>query len=81
MAEGIQSGAKEDVWALERRNKSSMEKLAQKGTLRSVLITRYYLVGLRGTGNVEHMGEKSKVYRVLVGKPEGKRLFEGPKLR
>jgi hypothetical protein len=28
---------------------------------------------IRWAGNVAHMGEKRDVYRVLVGKPEGKR--------
>jgi len=28
---------------------------------------------IRWAGNVAHMGEKRGVYRVLVGKPEGKR--------
>jgi hypothetical protein len=31
---------------------------------------------MRWVGNVEHMVEGRNVYRVLVGKPEGKRLLE-----
>jgi hypothetical protein len=31
---------------------------------------------MRWSGRVAHMGEGSKVYRVLVGKPEGKRPLE-----
>ena len=31
---------------------------------------------LRWAGHVAHMGERRGVYRVLVGKPEGKRLLE-----
>jgi hypothetical protein len=30
-------------------------------------------------GNVAHMGEKRNVYRVLLGKPEGKRLLGKPR--
>jgi len=29
-------------------------------------------------GHVAHMGERSGGYRVLVGKPEGKRYLEDP---
>jgi hypothetical protein len=32
-------------------------------------------------GHVARMGEKSGVYRVLVGKPKGKRLFGRPSCR
>jgi len=32
-------------------------------------------------GHVVHMGEKRGVYRVLVGKPEGKRPYGRPRLR
>jgi len=32
-------------------------------------------------GNVERMGERRGVYRVLEGKPEGKRPFGRPRLR
>jgi hypothetical protein len=31
------------------------------------------LIRMRWKGHVAHMGEKRGVYRVLVGKPEGKR--------
>jgi hypothetical protein len=31
---------------------------------------------MRWTGTVERMGEKRNVYRILVGKPEGKRPWE-----
>jgi hypothetical protein len=30
-------------------------------------------------GNVVHIGERRGVYRILVGKPEGKRLFGRPR--
>jgi hypothetical protein len=36
---------------------------------------------MRWAGHVARMGEGRKVYRVLVGKPEGKRPLEGPRRR
>jgi len=33
---------------------------------------------MRWVGHVAHMGERSGGYRVLVGKPEGKRYLEDP---
>jgi hypothetical protein len=36
---------------------------------------------MRWVGHVEHMGEERKVYKVLVGKPEGKRPLERPRRR
>jgi hypothetical protein len=36
---------------------------------------------MRWAGNVERMGEGRNVYRVLVGKPEGKRPLERPRSR
>ena len=36
---------------------------------------------MRWTGRVERMGEGRGVYRVLVGKPEGKRPLERPRRR
>jgi hypothetical protein len=36
---------------------------------------------MRWAGHVACMGEGRNVYRVLVGKPEGKRPFEGPRRR
>ena len=35
----------------------------------------------RWAGHVVHMGEKRGVYRVLVGKPEGKRPYGRPRRR
>jgi len=32
-------------------------------------------------GHVAHMGERRGIYRVLVGKPEGKRLLGRPRYR
>jgi len=36
---------------------------------------------MRWAGHVARMGERRGVYRVLVGKPEGKRPFGRPKCR
>ena len=36
---------------------------------------------MRWAGYVTHMGKRSGVYRVLVGKPEGKRPSGSPKRR
>ena len=36
---------------------------------------------MRWAGHVARMGEEREVYRVLVGKPEGKRLLERPRRR
>jgi hypothetical protein len=36
---------------------------------------------MRWAGHVAHMGEGRNVYRVLVGKPEGKRQLERPRRR
>ena len=36
---------------------------------------------MRWAGHVARMGERRGVYRVLVGKPEGRRPFERPRRR
>jgi hypothetical protein len=36
---------------------------------------------MRLAGHVARMGEKRNVYRILVGKPEGKRLLGRPRCR
>jgi hypothetical protein len=36
---------------------------------------------MRWAGHVARMGEKRNVYRLLVGKPEGKRPLERPRRR
>jgi hypothetical protein len=36
---------------------------------------------MRWVGHVAHMGEGRNVYRVLMGKPEGKRPLERPRRR
>jgi hypothetical protein len=34
---------------------------------------------MRWAGHVARMGEQSNAYRILVGKPKGKRPLEGPR--
>ena len=36
---------------------------------------------MRRAGHVAHMGEERGVYRILVGKPEGKRPLRRPRRR
>ena len=36
---------------------------------------------MRWAGHVAHMGERGGIYRVLVGKPEGKRPLGRPRCR
>ena len=38
-------------------------------------------IRMRWAGHVAHMGEERRVYRVLVGKPEGKRPLGRPRHR
>jgi hypothetical protein len=38
-------------------------------------------ITVMGAGHVARMGEKSNVYRLLVGKPEGKRPLGRPRRR
>ena len=40
-----------------------------------------YIILIRWAGHVARMGEESKVYRVLVGKPERKRPLGRPRPR
>jgi hypothetical protein len=37
--------------------------------------------GLRWEGHVERMGEKRNAYKILVGKPEGKKPLGRPRRR
>jgi hypothetical protein len=39
------------------------------------------ILKMRWAGHVARMGERRRVYRVLVGKPEGKRPIGRPRLR
>jgi hypothetical protein len=45
------------------------------------IITQIKMKRMRWAGHVECMGEERKVYRVLVGKPEGKRPLGRPRNR
>jgi len=39
------------------------------------------LRGIKGTDNVAHTEKRKTVYRIRMGKPEGKRLFRRPRQR
>jgi hypothetical protein len=39
------------------------------------------LMSMRWAGHIVHMGEKRKLYTVLLGKPEGKRPLGRPRCR
>jgi len=41
----------------------------------------YLLLPVRGAGHVARIGEEREVYRVLVGKPEGRRPLGRPRRR
>jgi hypothetical protein len=45
------------------------------------IITQIKSRRMRWAEHVAHMGEERKVYRVLMGKPEGKRRFGRPRHR
>jgi hypothetical protein len=46
-----------------------------------VIIRQIKSRGMRWMGHVAHMGEERKLYKVLVGKPEGKRPLGRPRHR
>ncbi|KAJ4437233.1 hypothetical protein ANN_17368 [Periplaneta americana] len=62
-----------------------MEKLTQRRTARIIFFTDIIRSiksrRLRWTGHVARMGESRNAYRVLVGRPEGKRPLERPRRR
>jgi hypothetical protein len=63
-----------------------MEEAAQWGELRNMYLSPDIIKHIksrrtRWAGNVARMGEGRNVYRVLVGKPEGKRPLGRPKCR
>jgi hypothetical protein len=45
------------------------------------ILERVALSGIRWVGHVARMGEKRNMYRLLVGKPEGKRPLGRPRRR
>ena len=62
-----------------------MEDTAQRGAKWFVLLTQYVRViksrRMRVAVHVARMGEEREVYRVLVGKPEGRRQLGRPRRR
>jgi hypothetical protein len=59
--------------------------LSRQFLLTNLLIRYFYSLfpsrGMMGAGHVARMGENRKVYKVLVGKPEGKRPLGRPRRR
>jgi len=54
------------------------------GALLPVLLTKYYSndhIRIRWTGHVACMGERRGAYRVLLGKPDGRRPLGRPRYR
>jgi hypothetical protein len=49
--------------------------------LPSYIFFRDVVISLRWAGHVARMGEKRNAYRILVGKPEGKRPLGRPRRR
>jgi hypothetical protein len=48
----------------------------------TALVSQYiYLLGMRWAGHVARMGKRRGVYRVSVGKPEGRRPLGRPRRR
>jgi hypothetical protein len=72
-------GPKRDEVAGEWRklNNEELNDLYSSPTIVRVIKSRR----MRWAGHVARMGEGRGVYRVLVGKPEGKRLLGRPKRR
>ena len=74
---GRTQGAEEDIWPKEERDNMGMERTTERGALRYVLLTRCYVgdkIKEDEMGEACGMhGRERNLYRVLVGKPEGKR--------
>jgi hypothetical protein len=83
-AEGFrEQGAGEGIWALEGRSNRGMENTIWRGVLCCAIITKYY-----SDDEVKNtkMGRTCSTYgsggyRVLVGKPEGRRPHGRPSRR
>ena len=85
-AEGVwEHGVEENIWTEEGRGIGEWRRLhneelndlySSPNTERVIKLRR-----MRWAGHVAHMGEERGVYRVLVGKPEGKRPLGRPRRR
>jgi len=50
-------------------------------TMTIIIIIIYMFPEMRWAGHVSRMGERRGVYRILVGKPKGKRPLRRPRCR
>jgi hypothetical protein len=73
------------VWIQGERGKRGLGQTAQRGASWSALLTKNYpgdqiwTRRMRWAGHVARMGEKRGAYRILVGRPEGRRPLGRPR--
>jgi len=70
-------GRDEVTWEWRRMHNEELNDLYSSPNIVRVIKSRR----MRGAGHVARMGEESGVYRVLLGKPEGKRPLGRPRCR
>jgi hypothetical protein len=80
-----EQGTEESIWTEEGSSDGRVEITAQRGSAWFVLFTKYNRIiksrRMRWVGHVAWMGKERSVYRLLVGKPEGKRPLRWPRHR
>ena len=75
--EGVHGGWDEVTWDWRRLDNEEINVLYSSPNIVRVIKSRR----MRWAGHVARMGEERGVYRVLVGKPEGKRPLGRPRRR
>jgi hypothetical protein len=81
-----EQGAEENIWAEERGNDGRAKKKLHNEELRDLYSSPTKIIiiksrRMRWAGHVARMGEKRNSYRLLVGKPEGKKPLGRPRRR